>query len=440
MMPELPLLDHNTRVVLAGTTLLGAACGPIGTFLVLRRRALVSDAIAHATLPGVCAAFILAAHFGLDTRSLPLLLAGASLTGLLGMWVLSVIQRLSPIKDDAALGVVLSVFFGFGVSLLGVASRLEGTNSAGLSSFIYGKAASMLLSDAVLIAAAALVVALATLALFKEFSLTSFDPALAGSQGWPVPLVDAVLMLLALAVTVIGLQSVGLILMVALLVIPAAAARYWTHRLGPMLGIASAMGALSGLLGAVVSSMEAQLPTGALIVLAAALVFAVSILGGREGGLLWRWIERRGLASRIARQHVLRGLYELSEEEGGAGAVAMQELAGHRIWGPRELAASLASLASQGMIARAADGTIALTPAGLGEARRVVRNHRLWELFLIHHADRAGSIVDRDADRIEHVLDPQLVSELEAILESEGGIDGVPPSPHALVHQGTARA
>lgn len=439
-MAESLLLDHNTRVVLAGTTLLGAACGPIGTFLVLRRRALVSDAIAHATLPGVCAAFILAAHLGWDTRSLPLLLAGASLTGLLGMWALSVIQRLSPVKDDAALGVVLSVFFGFGVSLLGIASRLEGTNSAGLSSFIYGKAASMLMSDAQLIAGAALVVAVATLALFKEFSVTSFDPALAGSQGWPVRLIDALLLLLALAVTVIGLQSVGLILMVALLVIPAAAARYWTHRLGTMLGIASAFGAASGLLGAMASALDAQLPTGALIVLAAASLFGISILFGRDGGLLWRWMERRGLAARIARQHVLRGLYELAEDSDPAAPATRADLSAHRAWGRGELESALGQLIADGLVTAGPGEALSLSPAGRTEARRIVRNHRLWELFLIHHTDRAGSLVDRDADRIEHILDPQLVAELEAILESEGGIDTVPPSPHSLVRHRAAGA
>jgi manganese/zinc/iron transport system permease protein len=208
--------DYNTRVVVAGTTLLGLAAGLIGTFLVLRKRALLSDTLSHATLPGIALAFIVTTLLNGDGKQLPALIVGAAIFAVFGTASVLVIQRFSRLKDDAALGIVLSVYFGLGIALMGMATRMDAGNAAGLSSFIYGKTASMLFSDALLIAITALVAAIACLAFFKEFSLICFDADYGRTQGWPVTRLDLLMMTLVVLVTVIGLQAVGLILVVAL--------------------------------------------------------------------------------------------------------------------------------------------------------------------------------------------------------------------------------
>ncbi|MFN4241817.1 MAG: metal ABC transporter permease [Tepidisphaerales bacterium] len=439
------LQDHNTRVVVLGTALLGAAAGVVGTFTLLRRRALMGDALAHATLPGVALAFIVALGLGWETRSVAVLLAGAAVTGAMGLATMHLLERLTRLKQDAAMGIVLSVYYGAGVALLAVAQRLPGGSAAGLEGLIYGKTASMLTQDAQLIAAAAGLAVLVTVLLFKELALLSFDPGYAAARGYPVTLLDAVMLLLVMAVTVIGLQAVGLILVIALLIIPPAAARFWTHHLGTMTVLAGGLGAAAAVTGAVTSAVVEKLPSGATIVLSAAAVFFFSMLFGTARGLLPRFLEQRRLQQRQARRHLLRALYEASEARGGAD-VPVSELARWRAWRAGELRRALRWAEAEGLVrpgghvqaAGGADGgresgsgggaAWGLTADGHLEAARLVREHRLWELFLLRYADIAPSQVDRDADAIEHAISPAMLAELEQLLEAER--HGMPPSPH----------
>lgn len=419
--------DHNTRVVVLGATLLGLASGPAGVFMLLRRRALVGDAVSHGTLPGIAAAFLWATSAGADSKSLPVLLAGGAVSALGCMAALIVLRRWTRLKEDAALGVVLSVSFGLGVALLGIVQKMPGANAAGLEGFIYGKTAAMLAADAWMLGVAALAVAAVVALFFKEFALLSFDPDQAAVQGYPVSALDALLMSVVVAVTVIGLQAVGLILMVAMLVIPAAAARFWTRRLVPMVALASAIGALSGGLGALASALVPRLPAGAVIVLVSAAVFSVGLALGPEGGILAkRRLEAENRRSTL-RQHLLRALFE-AREASGREEQGRDALAAARAWGPGALDRALALTGAEGLVEGVGDWW-RLTPAGRLEARAIVRNHRLWELFLLHHADVAPSQVDRTADRVEHVLEPEIVSRLEEILEREAAM---PASPHPL--------
>ena len=303
LLRTLQLTDYNTRLVVLSTAVLGAAAGLVGSFLLLRKRSLMGDAISHATLPGVALAFMIAAATGRPGKSLPLLLLGATVTGLLAAGCVMAIRRFSRLGDDAAMGIVLSVFFGFGAALLGLAQDMPAASAAGLHAFIYGKTASMIFSDFLLIAGVAAIVALLTLALRRELGQLCFDPDYAASQGRPVAALDAALLALATAVTVVGLQAVGLILIIAMLVIPAAAARFWTHHLNPTLLLAAAFGALGGYAGSSVSAVARGLPAGAIIVLCTAAIFLLSLLFGAQRGIvidaLRRRRDRRALATRI---------------------------------------------------------------------------------------------------------------------------------------------
>ena len=436
------LSDFNTRVVVLGVALLGMAAGIVGTFTLLRKRALASDAVSHATLPGIAVAWLVMVALGGTGKWFPGLLLGAAGGGLAAVAAVLVVRSVLRLHEDAALGIVLSVSFGIGIALLGLIQQLRRGSAAGLDSFIYGKTASMLAADAMLIGITSLVLVAVAALLFKELNLLCFDAPYAAAQGLPVGLLDAVMLGLVVAVTVIGLQAVGLILIVALLITPAAAARFWTSNLRLMTVLAALIGAAGGFVGAALSALVPRLPAGAVIVVTVAAGFLLSVLFGTRRGLLRLLIERRRRDRRIRREHLLRAVFEQVEGQRGATpdravlqavAVSRGHLARRRGWTPAELAAGLRLGRREGWLQPAADpGAVRLTPAGAAQALRVVRNHRLWELYLIRHAEVATSRVDRGADRIEHVLGPELVAELEAQLDRQADAAAVTASPHAL--------
>ncbi len=437
------LRDYNTRVVVIGVCLLGVAAGVCGAWMLLRKRSLLGDALSHAALPGIGLAF-LAAGAGASAKSLPLLLTGAALSGVLGVLMILLIVNRTRVKEDAALGIVLSVFFGAGVAVLGVIQRLGSGHAAGLKSFIYGKTASMLLSDAMLTALCAACVGLICLLLYKEFAILCFDAAYARAQGWPVLTLDIALMAIVVAVTVVGLQAVGLILMIAMLIIPAAAARFWTDDLSRLLLAAALIGGVSGYFGAAISALTPRMPAGAIIVLVAGGLFVISMLLAPARGVLARLLQHWRLNARIARQHVLRAMYELGERTGAARPAFargqhtplapsdLSTLLKQRSWSRASLLRDLRRLRRAGLVTQQAPELFVLTPAGAEAARLAARNHRLWELYLITHADIAPNHVDRDADTVEHVLDPAMIAELEQELAGDHPDLATPPSPHPI--------
>jgi manganese/zinc/iron transport system permease protein len=318
------------------------------------------------------------------------------------------------------------VFFGIGIALLGIIQRMKTGHAAGLESFIYGKTASMLASDAQLIAVAALLVLVVCGLLFKELGVVCFDPGYARTQGWPVGLLDVLLMGLVVFVTVIGLQAVGLILVIALLIIPPAAARFWTHNLLKMVIASAIIGAVGCLVGAALSALLPKLPAGAVIVTTIGAVFLFSMIFAPERGILARWLEHYRLSRRIALQHLLRAIYEWTEHHGDLAAPA-DHLEEVRSWSATELRRTVRAATRAGLVANGqGPGGLRLTEAGMEQASRLVRNHRLWELYLITHADIAPSHVDRDADQIEHVLGAEMVKELEELLAGQS----LPANPH----------
>ena len=276
-------LDYNAALVLQGVSLLGAAAGVIGCFAVLRRRALTGDALAHASLPGLCLAFII-----LREKSLPVLLTGAAASGILGIGVIAGLRRWTRIKEDAAIGIILSVFTGVGTVLLSIIQSLPGGSRAGLDSFIFGKTAGMIQEDVQLITGLALATLVMVALAFKEFKLVAFDPGFARVQGWPAFAIDFVMMLLMVVAIVIGLPAAGVLMMAALLVIPGAAARFWTDRLHLLLLVAGFFGMSAGVVGAWLTIVFVKVPTGPAIILTASAIFVFSLLFAPRRGLIAR--------------------------------------------------------------------------------------------------------------------------------------------------------
>jgi manganese/zinc/iron transport system permease protein len=293
---------YNATVVALGCAAFGLAAGALGCFVLLRGRALIADAAAHATLPGVCLAFILAAGLGWNPRSLPLLLAGAAITAGLGVLAAGAIARGGRIRDDAAMALVISIGFGIGVVLISVVQSLPVGGQAGLTSFILGQAAGMSAADAQVIGALA-VASLALLALlFRPLAALCFDADFAASVGLPVRLLDLALLGLMLAVTVAGLRAVGLILVVALMVVPAATARLATEKLPVMAVLAGIFGAVAAWFGASLSAATPGLPTGATIALSACALFALALVFAPARGILAFALRQSRLRRAIRRQ------------------------------------------------------------------------------------------------------------------------------------------
>ncbi len=286
-------LGYNAALVAVGAGLLGMAAGAVGTFLFLGKRALVSDAISHATLPGIALAFMVMVAFGGDGRALPGLLLGAALSAGLGLVCVSWLSARTRLGEDAAIGAVLSVFFGAGVVLLTVIQTLGSGRQAGLETFLLGATAGMVRADALVIAiGGALVLALALL-LRRPMLMVAFDPGYATAQGMNVRRIELAMMGLAMAITVVGLKIVGLILIVALLIVPPVAARFWSDRSGVVIALAGGIGGISGYGGAAISATAPGLPTGPIIVLLATAIFALSLLAAPRRGVLSIALRRR---------------------------------------------------------------------------------------------------------------------------------------------------
>jgi manganese/zinc/iron transport system permease protein len=299
------LRDPNTRTVLLGTALLGLAAGVVGAFAVLRRRSLVGDAIAHASLPGVCVAY-----FVVGDRNFAALLLGALVFGLLGAACIAWIRSTTRVKEDAAIGMVLGSFFGLGVVLSGIIQKQPGGNRAGLDGFLFGKAASMVRQDVFVIASMAGAALVVVALLFKELRLLCFDREFSAAQGRPVVALDLLLLALVAICTVAGLPAVGVVMTAALLIIPAAAARFWTERLVTMVILAGVLGMASAVVGTLVSavvpgppgSLSRGLPTGPTITLVAASIFGASMLFAPARGVVAELVRRFSLRRELALQ------------------------------------------------------------------------------------------------------------------------------------------
>ncbi|MFC4597051.1 metal ABC transporter permease [Cohnella hongkongensis] len=289
-MPNL-LTDPNLQWILLGSVLLGISTGVVGTFAYLRKQSLIGDTLAHAALPGICIAFMLT-----EIKSVGLFMIGAIAAGMIATVGISWITRFSRIKQDAAMGIVLSVFFGLGIVLMTQIQHSSYGNQSGLDKFLFGQAASMTAKDVYTMTSVAAVLIVVCALLFKEFKLLSFDPGYARGLGFSVGTLEQLLLWLVTIAVVVGIQAVGVVLVAALLITPAVSARYWTDRLGVMTVLSGLFGALSGAIGTWVSAGTAQLPTGPLSVLTATAVFVGSVLLG----------PRRGVIAKLVRRHTAK--------------------------------------------------------------------------------------------------------------------------------------
>jgi ABC-type Mn2+/Zn2+ transport system permease subunit/Mn-dependent DtxR family transcriptional regulator len=405
----LTLSDPSLRYALIGSVLLGVSCGLLGGFIVVRKLALMGDALSHAVLPGVAAGFLWNM-----TKDPVAILIGATIAGLLGSAMVSSLTRTTRIKEDAALGLVLASFFAAGLCLQSMIQKnLPTGNKSGLNHFLFGQVAALGGDDIALMSGVTLLVLGLVGLFYKELLLTSFDEGFARSAGLPVGWLHHGLMLLLAMSVVIALQAVGVVLVSALLITPAAAAYLLTDRLHRLLGLAVAFGVVAAVLGAFVSFVGKNLPTGPLMVLAASAVFLGAFLFGPRHGVVAKWWTRRSHSGRTRRENTLKAIYHVWENEGGvAEGVSLKALAEKRRATLEDVQAEVAALSRHGL-ATVAGPMVYFTPAGRQRGAEIVRNHRLWELYLTNSANIAPDHVHDDAENIEHVLGEDVVRELE---------------------------
>ncbi|MDZ4767893.1 MAG: metal ABC transporter permease [Chloroflexota bacterium] len=279
--------NYTLRTVAVGGALLGAICGVIGSFAVLRRESLVGDALSHAALPGVGVGFLIAG------RDMNALLIGAGISSWLGVQFIGALTRTTRLKQDTALGIVLAAWFAAGIALLAFIQTTGNAAQAGLDKFIFGQAAAMVESDVTRIAAFGIFMLVVLLLFWKEFTLITFDPGFARANGIRVGILSTLLSALIVAAVVLGLQIAGVILMVGLLIAPGVAARQWTHRLGQMCALAGVFGAFAGGVGAILSALDSDIPTGPMIIVASSALVVLSLAFAPGRGIVWAWLKAR---------------------------------------------------------------------------------------------------------------------------------------------------
>ncbi|MGB0839184.1 MAG: iron chelate uptake ABC transporter family permease subunit [Chitinophagales bacterium] len=419
----LSLSDANIRYVVLGMILLGACSGIVGTFTFLRKRALIGDAIAHAVLPGVCLAFMLTGN-----KNPLVLLAGAVTTGWLSLVLIDWITAKSRIKADAAIGLTLSVFFGIGILLLTLIQKSGAASQSGLDKFLFGKAASLVGDDLIIFGTLSIVLISVVALFFKPFTLISFDEAYAQSIGLPVRFIELVLASITVLAVAVGIQAVGVVLMAALLISPAAAARYWTNQLSIMVVLAAIFGAVSGIFGAYISYTQPAMPTGPWIVVILTAIAVFSMLFAPKRGVFARYLKRRSNQMRILEENVLKIFFQLGELDEKAFAYrGIGQLKGRRYLKDKTIKTALKRLMKKGYTkVKENQGVLLakLTDKGLQTAKRQVKIHRLWEVYLTQYLKVAPDHVHDDAEAIEHIITPELEKELEHLLQNP------PTDPH----------
>jgi manganese/zinc/iron transport system permease protein len=296
---KLLMFDHTLRIISMGTALMGAVCGILGSFAVLRKQSLLGDAVSHASLPGIAIAFMIT-----GSKEPFVLFTGALVSGLIATLWISGITSKTHLKSDTALGIILSVFFGFGMLLLTIIQKQPNANQAGLDKFLFGQAAALMIRDVYLLGISGGLSLIVVLVFYKEFKILSFDPQYAKTLGFNINMLDVLLTALIVIGIILGLQTVGVVLMSAMLLAPAAAARQWTDKLGTMILLASLFGAFAGVAGTAVSASLEKMSTGPVIVLIVFSLVVFSFLFAPNRGIVARvvikWKNRKMLKNELS--------------------------------------------------------------------------------------------------------------------------------------------
>ncbi len=412
------MISSTLLLVLFGLAVISSVAGVVGCYAFLRKRTLIGDAVSHAVLPGVAIGFMLS-----GTKDPIALLLGGLFFGYISIISIDLIHRKSKLSEDTAIAIVTTVYFALGSVLLSVVSSMENGQQAGLKNFLFGKVATLTELDIWVFSFAAIVVLVAVVLFFKPFSLISFNKDFAAAQGWKTNNYETLISVLTVLVITIGLQAVGVVLMSALLIAPAAAARYWTNSLPKMMIISALFGILSGVGGGLLSLVGEDMPTGPWVVMILFFFTMLTLLFAPKKGYFA--IRRRTQSNerKINEENVLKILHQLGEM--GKEEASIGEMLDKRRMDTTVLLKTIKTLKKEGFIEVKDSKKIRLTENGKIEAMRVVRLHRLWELYLTQQLKFKEDHIHGTAETIEHLI----TDELEEALLKE--LDYPDMDPHA---------
>ncbi len=396
--------DPIAAKVMLGVAIIGAISGIVGTFSFLRKKTLIADAVSHSVLPGVCIGFMFA-----GTKDPILLMLGALLVGWFSVWFIDYITRATKLSEDTAIALVSTLFFAIGSVLLSILSKSQNAEQTGLKNFLFGKAATMTTFDIQVFSVVSLAIVGVVVLFYKPFQLVSFNTDFARSIGVKVKTIEFLLSTLTVLTVAIGIQAVGVVLMSALLIAPAASARYWTNKLNVMLVIAAVFGMLSGMLGVMFSTMKDNMPTGPWIVFALFIFTLITLLFAPKKG--WFSIQKRNRSNGrlIAEENILKIIYQLKEN--GKHEISFKDFLEKRSMDTNLLEKTIKYLTNKKLI-NVQNQYFSLSEAGEIEAARIVRSHRLWELYLTKRMNFKDDHIHGTAETIEHLITPEIEKEL----------------------------
>jgi manganese/zinc/iron transport system permease protein len=402
--------DSTINAVLAGTVLLGIASGMLGVLVILNKKALIVDAIAHSVLPGICIGFLLA-----GTKNPIILLSGGILTGALSVWLVQWIPSLTIIKNDAAIAISLSTLFAFGVIGLNIIQNTGNPNQSGLNDYLFGKAATIGSGDLFYFGAISIAVCLLITLFYNTIKTYLFDSDFANSIGLPSKLITFLLNTFIIIITAIGIRTVGIVLMSAMIIAPAVASRYWSHKLSKNLVLAGIFGGFAALIGVFTSFLAPNMPTGPWVVCALASIAFTSIFFAPTG-IIKSKINLMENRKKILNDNILKTFYKSAKSEKDIQkGMTKEDILIQRSFNHAQLEKGLKSLSKNNLIVF--DGfRFHLTNKGLVASRRIVRLHRLWELYLQEYMNLPPDHVHESAESIEHILTPELEQQLLRIM------------------------
>ena len=420
--------DPILRAPTIGCMLMCLSAAWIGVIAYLRKQSLLGEALSHASYPGVIIGALMCALFLKEEDSwvwIPLMgMVGAFFTSLLALYSIHYLERKHKIRSDSAMCFILSAFVGVGITL---ASRVQFTHSSLYKQsihYLYGQAATMTDINILLYGVLSVVVIATILLFYKELKVLTFDRDYADSLGLKVKMLDSIVFVLLTLAIVVGIRSVGVVLMSAMLIAPAVAARQFTHRLLYMLLIAGFIGMFSGLMGNILSVEISEylqslypkdrlsLPTGPMIVIVATVICAASLLFSPERGLVIRLARIAFFRYRCLCENVMKTMWRTGKEQ----LITVDEIGRYQTVTTLYLRFILYRLSKQGWVEKM--GTRhRLTIDGIHRAAHIVRLHRLWEVYLADYLGVGSERVHCSAEEMEHIITPELEAELTMLLK-----------------------
>lgn len=357
--------DYTARTILLGAASLGIVSGVVGSYAVLRKQSLVGDVMSHAALPGIVLAFLI---MGVKEQ-LPIFI-GAALSAVLAVFLINLVTSNSRIKTDSAMGMALSVFFGLGLVLLTYAQKMPDANQAGLDKFLFGQAEALVEKDVLVIGLTGLFALLVVGLFWKEFKLLCFDPDFGGTMGFSMKSLDLLVTAVIVSAIVIGLQTVGVVLMSSMLIAPAVAARQWTGSMGSMVILSASVAAVSGVTGVALSAGLENVPTGPAVIVCVSVIAFFSVLFSPNGFFTLRFKDARSRRE-IKKDYVLKALHDLALEHNDPGYAHSEKLLALGSEKGFNVRKSLLQLQAAGYVERAGEENWRLTPSGIREIRRL---------------------------------------------------------------------